>query len=214
MPLLRAASLASRPLRVRLRRTRTRWLLTVCVAMVALGWTVSTVVSAQNAVEEWGRRQTVPVATVDLEPGQVVSAEEVMFVARPVAVLPDDVADSPIGRTITRPIARGETMIERRFAGGRVTGPAALLDQNTIGFTIPIDAGTPLLNVGDSVALFAPSDGPTSTSRGQGPAVRLTREAIVISISEKAVMVAVPSSEAGGVAQALLSTSLVLGLTN
>ena len=203
-----------RLLRSRVGRTRTRWLLTTLVALIAIGWTTSTMNTAQDDIMKWGEHRSVPVARSDLEPGHVLTEDEITFVSRPVAVLPDDVADSPIGRTVTRSIARGEPLIERRLAGGTSSGPASLLDQNTVGLAIPVDVGTPLLHVGDSVALFAPSETFTNANRAQGPAVRMTRQAIVISVSEKAVMVGVPASEAGSVAQALLSTSVVIGLTN
>ena len=210
----RAEPLPSRLLRIRTGRTRTRWLFTALVALIALGWTLSTVNSARNDIEKWGQSRKVAVATVDLEPGHVIRAEEIEIVSRPVAVIPEDVADSPIGRTITRSVARGEPLIDRRLAGGATTGPASLLDQNKVGFAIPVDSATPILHIGDSVALFAPSEGAATSNRSQGPAVRITRDAIVISISEKSIMVGVSSSEAGTVAHALLATSIIVGLTN
>ncbi|MEI7622682.1 MAG: SAF domain-containing protein [Actinomycetes bacterium] len=210
----RAGSLPSQLVRVRAGRTRTRWLFTSLVALVALGWTVSTVNSARNDIEKWGERRSIPVANVDLEPGHVIRADEITLASRPVAMLPDDVADSPIGRTITRSVARGEPIIERRLAGGAATGPASLLDQNRVGFAIPVDSTTPVLHVGDSIALFAPSESVSTSSRGQGPAMRVTREAVVLALAEKSVMVGVSSSEASAVAQALLASSVIIGLTN
>ena len=210
----RAGSLPSQLVRVRAGRTRTRWLFTSLVALVALGWTVSTVNSARSDIEKWGQRRSIPVANVDLEPGHVIRADEITLASRPVAMLPDDVAESPIGRTVTRSVAQGEPIIERRLAGGATTGPASLLDQNSVGFAIPVDSATPVLHVGDSIALFAPSESVSTSNRGQGPAVRVTREAVVLALSEKSVMVGVSSSEASAVAQALLATSVIIGLTN
>ena len=210
----RAGSLPSQLVRVRAGRTRTRWLFTSLVALVALGWTVSTVNSARSDIEKWGQRRSIPVANVDLEPGHVIRADEITLASRPVAMLPDDVAESPIGRTVTRSVAQGEPIIERRLAGGATTGPASLLDQDSVGFAISVDSATPVLHVGDSIALFAPSESVSTSNRGQGPAVRVTREAVVLALSEKSVMVGVSSSEASAVAQALLATSVIIGLTN
>lgn len=194
--------------------TRARWLLTTAVALCSLAWTLSTVNSAERATSLWGHRRTVPVATVDLEPGRVITAADITIVDRPVAVLPDDVAHSLTGRTVTRSIARDEVVLERRLAGGSATGPASQLGENSVAFAIPSEASTPPVKIGDYVALYAPSEVISTSGRASGPASRIADHAVVAAISEKAVTVGVTLAEAPAVARALLSTSVIIALTD
>jgi hypothetical protein len=179
-----------------------------------LAWTVSTVNSADVAASAWGHRKTVPVATSDLEPGRVITAADITFVDRPIAVVPNDVAASPIGRSVTRSIARDEVVLERRLAGGSATGPASQLDENSLAFAIPSDASTPPTRIGDHVALYAPSEVIATSARASGPALRIADRAVVIAVSEEAITVGVVIAEASAVAKALLSASVLIALAD
>ena len=204
------------PLRFRrwLSTTRVRWSITAAVALCSLAWTVSTVNSADAAVSAWGDRRTVPVATSDLEPGRVITSADINFVDRPIAVVPNDVAASPIGRSVTRSIARDEVVLERRLAGGSATGPASQLDENSLAFAIPSDASTPPTRIGDHVALYAPSEVVATSTRASGPASRIADRAVVIAVSEEAITVGVVVAEAAAVAKALLSASVIIALAD
>ena len=194
--------------------TRVRWSITAVVALCSLAWTVSTVNSADAAASAWGHRRTVPVATSDLEPGRVITTADITFVDRPIAVVPSDVAASPIGRSVTRSIARDEVVLERRLAGGSATGPASQLDENSLAFAIPSDASTPPTRIGDHVALYAPSEVASSSGRASGPASRIADRAVVIAVSEEAITVGVVIAEASAVAKALLSASVIIALAD
>jgi hypothetical protein len=204
------------PLRFRrwLSTTRVRWSITAAVALCSLTWTVSTVKSADAAASAWGQRRTVPVATSDLEPGRVITTADITFVDRPIAVVPNDVAVSPIGRSVTRSVARDEVVLERRLAGGSATGAASQLDENSLAFAIPSDASTPPIRIGDHVALYAPSEVIAASTRASGPASRIADRAVVIAVSEEAITVGVVIAEASAVAKALLSASVIIALAD
>jgi len=204
------------PLRFRrwLSTTRVRWSITAAVALCSLAWTVSTVNSADAAASAWGQRRTVPVATSDLEPGRVITAADITFVDRPIAVVPNDVAVSPIGRSVTRSVARDEVVLERRLSGGSATGAASQLAENSLAFAIPSDASTPPIRIGDHVALYAPSEVVATSTRASGPASRIADRAVVIAVSEEAITVGVVIAEASAVAKALLSASVIIALAD
>jgi len=204
------------PLRFRrwLSTTRVRWSITAAVALCSLAWTVSTVNSADAAATAWGQRRTVPVATSDLEPGRVITAADITFVDRPIAVVPNDVAVSPIGRSVTRSVARDEVVLERRLSGGSATGAASQLAENSLAFAIPSDASTPPIRIGDHVALYAPSEVVATSTRASGPASRIADRAVVIAVSEEAITVGVVIAEASAVAKALLSASVIIALAD
>jgi Flp pilus assembly protein CpaB len=197
-----------------LQRTRTRWLITTCVAFLSLWWTMTTVQAADRDSSAWGQQKTVPVAVNDLEPGHIITNDDINFAKRPMIVLPSDSADSPVGRTVIRSIARDETVTERRLAGGGLSGSAALLEKNSVAFAIPIDPGTPVVKLGDYVTLFAPSDVTTTAIRGAGPSARVADRAVVVAVNEKSLMVGVDPRDASSVARALLSASVIVALTN
>jgi len=194
--------------------TRVRWFLTAVVALCSLVWTISTVNSADAATSAWGRRRTVPVAASDLDPGRVITTADIVFVDRPVAVVPDDVAESPIGRTVTRSIARDEVVLERRLAVGGASGPASQLAENSVAFAVPSDASTPSTKIGDQVVLYAPSEVVATAGRTAGPATRVADHGVVVAISEKAVTIGVTLAQAPAVAKALLSASVIIALAD
>ncbi len=194
--------------------TRVRWFVTAAVALCSLVWTVSTVNSAEATSSAWGQRRTVPVATSDLAPGRVITRSDIAFVDRPIAVVPDDAAASPIGRTVTRPIARDEVVLERRLATGGESGPTAQLDENSVAFAVPSDATTPATKVGDHVALYAPSEVVGTAGRPSGPATRIAEQGVVVALSEKAVTIGVTLTQAPAVAKALLTASVIIALTD
>ena len=201
-------------IRFPLQRTRTRWIITTGIALASLWWTIATVYTAQHDSLAWGQRKTVPIAANDLEPGHIITIDDIYFALRPTIMLPGDLAGSPVGRTVIRSIARDEIVIERRLAGGGISGPAALLGDNSVAFAIPRDASTPVLSLGDYVALFAPSEIASTAARGNGPAARVADRAVVVAVNEKSLMVGVDPRDASSVARALLSTSVIVALTN
>ncbi|MSY34065.1 MAG: hypothetical protein F2731_03255, partial [Actinobacteria bacterium] len=80
-----------------LQRTRTRWFITTCIALASLWWTIATVHTAERDSSAWGDRKTVSVAANDLEPGHIITTDDIHFALRPTIMLPGDLADSPVG---------------------------------------------------------------------------------------------------------------------
>lgn len=210
----RAAASPLRSIRHQLHRARSRWIVTAVVSAIALSWTFSTVTNARSERTAWGKARSVPVALNELSPGRVISAADIEFVDRPVAVLPQSIAESPIGRTVSRTIVNDEVIVEERLAGGARTGPAALLEENTIAFAIAVENATPPVGVGDHVALFAPSEVVATATRGTGPAMQVAENAIVVAVTEQTVTVAVDKDDAPVLARALLTSTVVVALVS
>lgn len=210
----RAAASPLRSIRQQLHRARSRWIITAVVSVIALSWTFSTVSSAKNERAAWGRSQSIPIALAELVPGRVISAADIEFVTRPSAVLPENIAESPLGRTVTRTIAKNEVVTEGRLAGGAMTGPAALLDERTVAFAIATENATPPVSVGDHVALFAPSEVVATASRGTGPAVQVANDVTVVAVSDRALTVAVDKDDAPALARALLASTVIVALVS
>lgn len=211
-PILRA-TLMQRVLRV-MHRTRARWMLTAAVATLGLIWTIGTVHEAESTARAWGQRRSVAVAVDDLEPGRIITDDDIMFTDRPLALLPDGIVEAPAGRTVIRTIRRNEAVLDVRLAANGTGGPGSLLESDEIAFAIPTDATTPRVRVGDEVVLFAPSEIMTSAGRSTGPASRVAERAVIVEVTERSVMVGVDRAEAGAVARALLSASIVIALAD
>ena len=209
----RATTTALHPLRLRL-TTRSRWVITAVIALTAASWTFVVLSGAQDDRRAWGTVRSTPVATGDLAPGRVITSSDVHFVDRPIALLPNAISESPIGRTVSRTILRNEVIVDERLSGGATTGPAALLDEHSVAFAIQIENATPPVLVGDHVALFAPAETAVTSGRAAGPALQLTSDAMVIAMNDRTVSVAVDFDEAPSVAKALLASSVVIALTN
>ncbi len=205
------ASMIHRALRV-VHRTRARWMLTAVVATVGLIWTIGTVHEAESAARAWGQRRSVAVAVGDLEPGRIITDDDIVFTDRPLALLPDGIVEAPVGRTVIRTIRRNEVVLDVRLAANGTGGPGSLLESDEIAFAIPTEATTPRVRVGDDVVLFAPSEVITSAGRSAGPASRVAERAVVVEVTERSVMVGVDRAEAGAVARALLSATIVIAL--
>ena len=214
---MRHSRVATSPLqtiRHHFRRARSRWIITAAISVVALSWTFSTVNSARSERAAWGEARSVPVALMDLSPGRVISASDIEFVDRPVAMLPEAIAESPIGRTVSRSIAKDEVIIQERLTGGAKTGPAAPLEENMIAFALAVENATPPVGVGDHVALFAPSEVVATATRGTGPAVQVANDAVVVAVTDQTVTVAIDKVDAPSLARALLASTVVIALVS
>lgn len=204
-PILRQAP---RLARARHRRT-VRWMSVALLALVASLTTRSMLDDAARQRARWGRFTTVAVATRDLAPGAIVGANDIAFVERPDALVADDPAIEPVGRSVTAPIARDEIVLARRLSGGG-SGPVALLDPGAVAFAVPVDPSTPPVRAGDRVDVFAAVE---SGSRSTVGATRVAHRATVVSVNERTVLVGVDGAMATVVARALLDAAVVLALT-
>jgi Flp pilus assembly protein CpaB len=192
-----------------------RWAATVVLAVLAGALAAATVDRAEQARAAYGVARRVPVATTDLGVGEAVGEADVEWADLPVALIPEGAADDPVGRIVVEPLVRGEVVLDRRLSTGG-TGPGALLAPGDRALAVPLGAGSPSLSVGDRVDLFAPSTSSADladVARGRLTAAdRVAKGSLVISVDDTAATIGVGSTEAAGVAGALLDGTLVLAL--
>ncbi len=187
---------------------RRRWLLTGLVAL-ACAWLVSARVgSADRARHAWGTSRSVAIASHDLVPGMVVTEGDVTIESRPIAVLPDDALDSPMGRVVVDSIAAGEAVLDRRLIGGQRRMPGALADGSV--FAVPIDRSAPALSVGDRVDVWAQT---SSRSTSATSATRAARRARVIAVADRMISISVSTADADTTARAILDGSVIIALS-
>lgn len=194
------------------RQPRLWWLLTVTVAL-AVGWIVSTIVAdAERTRLAWGTTELVAVARRHLGAGTMIEAGDVQLEERPGALVPDGaLAEVPEGRVAAVAIEAGEVVVAARLAPLGLGGLAATLPEGTRAVAIPVEAGlAPPLLVGDRVDVMvalapeAAGDGP--------PGFVVAADALVVSVDDAAVTVAVTSSAAPRIAVALGHGAVTLAL--
>jgi Flp pilus assembly protein CpaB len=194
------------------RQPRLWWLLTIATAL-AVGWVVSSIVAeADRTRAAWGTSTVVAVATRDIAAGDPFRTADVELVDRPLAVVPDDALDQlPDGRVAATAIGAGEVLVAARLAPVGVTGLAATLPEGSRAIAIPVEVGlAPPLAVGDRVdvlvalAAEVAGDGP--------PGFVVAAGALVVSVDEGAVTVAVSAPVAPRVAVALGHGAVTLAL--
>lgn len=168
--------------------------------------------AARDAVAHWGELAESAVAVGPMVPGDVVQIEDVEFRSVPVALLPDSpLVHDPVGLVVVTPLVAGDIFVEARLGPTGITGPAALLASGERAVTLPRDAGTPPVRVGDRVDLVATA--PTGASPFGGTEV-LASGALVIDESEESVTVALPASRAPTVASASVQGLLAVLLSS
>jgi Flp pilus assembly protein CpaB len=194
-----------RRLRLRIRRPIPYWL--AACALVVL--TVSTIARVTSAAADerarWGAPVDVVVAVHDLEPGDVLHADDVEVRRLPAALVARDaVHELDDGMVASAWTAAGEPLLAGRLAPAGLSPTAALLPTGTRGVAIPLGVAPLPVVTGDRVDVLATLD--TST-------VVIARRALVIAVGEEGVTVAVDESAAGDVASAVVVASVTLVLS-
>ncbi len=157
---------------------------------------------------------TVVVASVELEPGTIVGADQVGVRAVPNVAVPDGAIDDPdrvVGRQVTSVIVAGEPVVRARLAPDGLLGVAAATPPGWTSFALPADDRLPPTVVGQDVQLFALPPA-TDVSRPGHAADRLTDSAVVVAVDDRRVTVAVDARDAPHVAAALVATTVVLAV--
>ena len=177
----------SRLRRVLARRPWIRWLMVAATAAVA-AWAVSAQVdSLHRARDRWGTSADVLVATRIIEPGDVV-ADGVVRRAYPLALVPAAAIDPTVdGDVAVQRITVGEVLVDSDIAA--VGGPLALLPAGWVAVTIPDDGTADWVQPGNAAVVLA--EGNVAAER-----------AVVLSRTDGAVVVGVPSADAAVVADA------------
>ncbi len=193
-----------------------RWGLAVVLAVVAGCLAAATVQRAEQVRAAYGESRRVPVAATDLTVGTELTDADIAWRDVPTGLVPDGVADAPVGRVVTEALVGGEIVVERRLSPGAATGAAALVGPGRRALAVPVEAAPPGLEVGDRVEAYAPATTGGSLadlSRAQGSgARRVARDALVIAVGDRSVTVSVSGGEAAGLAAAVLDGALTLAL--
>lgn len=193
-----------------------RWAATLVLAVVAGTLAAATVQRAEQARQGYGTTRAVPVASRDLAVGAEITEADLTWTDRPTATVADGVADEPVGRVVTEPIARGEVVLGRRLSGGGSGGAAALVAPGRRALAVPLEVTPPGLAIGDRVEAYATGTSGGSLAdlaRSQGSgARRVARDALVVALDDRSVTVSVAGADAPGLAAALLDGALLLAL--
>ncbi len=178
-------------------------LVTVGVA-VGLGTIAMLSVSAANEradalAASLGTTSPWPVAVADLDPGHVLSSSDVEWREIPERFSPLDEAPlSLAGAQLLVPVGAGELITSARLALRE--GTAALLPPGHRGVAMPAEAVRLELRVGDRVDLIASPAYAEFAVLADGI---VASGVVVISISEQAVVLAVPASDAVTAAESI-----------
>ncbi|UYP19832.1 SAF domain-containing protein [Rhodococcus sp. Z13] len=169
-----------------------------------------------------GDRAPALVATRDLPPGHVLTADDVTVVDRDASTLASGTlteADEALGHILAGPVPAGEALVDLRILGPRLAAAATGTPEARV---VPIrlaDAGVgELLREGDRVDVLTVADGAEDALPG---AHVLARGAIVVLAeaagpardrSERVVLVALEAEQATAVAAASLVSALTVTL--
>ena len=193
-----------------------RWAVAVVIAVVAGSLAAATVQRAEQARAAYGEARRVPLAAADLAVGTLLTETDLVWSDVPAGLVPDGVADAPLGRVVTEPLMKGEVVAERRLSSTDATGAAALVGPGRRALAVPVEAAPPGLEVGDHVEAYAPATNGGSLAdlaKAQGSgARRVARDARVIAVDDRSVTVSVSGTEAAGLAAAVLDGALTLAL--
>ena len=194
------------------RQPRLWWLLTVATALT-VGWVVSSIVAeADRARTAWGTTEIVAVAIHEIAAGEPLDSGDIDLVERPVTLIPDGaLRELPLDQVASAAIAAGEVVVEARLAPLGLTGLAAILPPASRAVAVPVDVGlAPPLVVGDRVDVLVAL---TPEAAGDGPpGFVVAAGALVVSVDEGAVTVAVSATAAPRIAVALGQGAVTLAL--
>ncbi len=184
----------------------------LAVALVA----VATLAGLRVAAPPPPATTPVLVAARDLPSGAVLGEDDVRRVAVPDDLVPDGVADDPVGRTLAAPVSAGEAVTDVRLVGpalaastpGTVALPVRLSDA---------DQAT-LLGVGDRIDLLATApDGSTSETVADHAVVLALPEPAAAgsgALAGRVVVLAVPAPDVDGVTSAAVASFVTFAWAN
>ncbi len=197
-----------------------RWIVTLILAVAAGCLTAGVVSRAEHARAAFGRSEVVPVASTELEPGHIVTDDDVRWTDLPIALVPSGWSIDPVGRTVTAVVLPGEVVLQRRLSESGSGGPRALLPTGGRAIGVPLDPTAPDLVVGDRLDLYAPDelfgsgtieDALRSGASSSGARL-VARAAVVIAVDTESVTVGVTGTEAPRVARAALDGAITIAL--
>jgi hypothetical protein len=193
--------------RVRLllaRRPWLYWLLVACCS-IGIGAVMTTAMgNLRREREAWGQSTRVLVATRTVAAGDTVAGSFEWRELPLTMVPPSALTSMPNAASATQRIAVGEVVVDTDIASARA--PLALLPDGWLAISIPMaasdrESGGSLFVAGDVAAVLAGGE-------------IIAEDATVVAVAADAVVVGVPRSVAGAVAQAANQLAAVVALGN
>ncbi len=210
--------------RGRLRRILGRSSLVWWTSALILGAITATVAgtnvsSATRAADAWGTPRQVWIVKHAVVAGGVMGASDVVLATRPKGVVPSGAlgaSSSPVGEATRVAVHPGEVVLTARLAGPGSRGLAAMVPANYRAIAVKLDDAMPSLRSGDRVdviATFEVADDLEPAPRtATDPSFAVASDAEVLTVTSKAVIVAVRTREVARVAFALARAAVTLAL--
>lgn len=190
------------------RRAFRRVIVVALVSVVAMVLTAA-VSEARRVQDSWGTVAEVVIVRVDVEIGGMVDTDDLSIVERPLAFLPPDaLSEGPAKSDVAvRSLRAGQVLTNRdlRSTRGSMTLPAGHR-----AMSLPLDASIPHLEAGNLVELYLVNDrfGDAEEMDDQ----RVAIPALVVEVTEEAVVLAVQSDRVGDVAATQTTGRIVVAL--
>lgn len=185
------------------------WLVAAALSLTTAWLASDLVADAQRAREQWGDQRQVLVARRMIEPGQTLTPADVEPRQLPIAAVPPGAVETlaPDATTVSA-ILPGEVVLAPRLSG---SGEAALIPAGTAAVAVAAGAGSPPLEPGDRVQLWATLD-PFAVG-GDAAREPVARHAVVLQVSDGHALVAVDDADLAATTLALAQGALTVVLT-
>lgn len=185
-----------------------RLAVTVVAAVVGLV-VVGALSSAQRTQALWGDTVDVVAIDVDVEVGDTVDPDDFSIIRRPVTFVPQDVLrDAPTAVDIVvRSLRQGEVVTRRDL---RSTRQALAIPSGHRAVSFPLAASIPHLENGDLVDLYLVPD--SFGVDAKDVTRQLEVPALVVEVTDVAVVLAVESDSVGDVATTQTTGRIVIAL--
>lgn len=204
-------------------RSRPEWVRATHVRRLVAGvLAVAAVVTALRGDPD-SERVAVVVAAHDLQPGVVLTSQDLEISEREAGAVPEGTQTSVAsvaGRTLAGPMRAGEPLTDVRILGPRLAESAAGMEDARI---VPLRLADPgvagLLREGDRVDVLTVAPEPQSTTPQNPRAAILATDAVVVLVTtpendrnqrERVVMIALPREDATRVAAASLTDAITV----
>ena len=196
--------------KAQLRRRSAMWACAAAACGALCTATVATAIGrANDSAHRLGTMTPVVVVARPVKAGEVLTAADVTIEPRPVGHVPSSAVvnvAAAIGQRSAAGLQVHEIVVLAMLRVGQQSALAAQLPHGSIGFAIPLPAGSLVPESGDRVDLFATADVATAT------ALRVGSDAQVLRVTDGVAIVAIDQSQAAAVAAALLRGQIVLAM--
>ncbi len=191
------------------RRRLVRRLAVTVVAALVGSVVVGALSSAQRTQALWGETVEVVAIDVDVEVGDTVDPDDFSIIRRPTTFVPQDVLrDAPtVVDMVVRSLRQGEVVTHRDL---RSTREALAIPSGHRAVSLPLDASIPHLENGDLVDLYLVRD--SFAVEEKDVTRRVEVPALVVEVTDVAVVLAVESDSVGDVATTHTTGRIVIAL--